>query len=30
MVGGETVLDVDVKLLRETWQHSITHAMNNV
>jgi phosphoribosylformylglycinamidine synthase II len=30
IVGGETVLDVDVKVLRETWEHSITHAMNNV
>ncbi len=30
IVGGETVLDVDVKVLRETWQYSITHAMNNV
>jgi phosphoribosylformylglycinamidine synthase len=30
IVGGETVLDVDVKVLRETWQYSITHAMNNI
>ena len=29
IVGGETVLDVDVKGLRETWQDSIPHAMNS-
>ncbi|MDA1048235.1 MAG: phosphoribosylformylglycinamidine synthase subunit PurL [Verrucomicrobia bacterium] len=29
IVGGETVLDVDLKVLRETWQDSIPHAMNN-
>ncbi|MBT5911121.1 MAG: phosphoribosylformylglycinamidine synthase II, partial [Opitutae bacterium] len=28
MVGTETVLDIDVKGLRETWRNSIPHAMN--
>ncbi|MBT4666304.1 MAG: phosphoribosylformylglycinamidine synthase subunit PurL, partial [Opitutae bacterium] len=29
IVDGETVLDVDVKVLRESWENAIPHAMNN-
>jgi phosphoribosylformylglycinamidine (FGAM) synthase-like enzyme len=29
IVGGETVLDVDLKVLRESWENAIPHAMNN-
>jgi phosphoribosylformylglycinamidine (FGAM) synthase-like enzyme len=29
IVEGETVLDVDLKVLRESWENAIPHAMNN-
>jgi phosphoribosylformylglycinamidine synthase len=29
IVDGETVLDVNVKVLRESWENAIPHAMNN-